>query len=126
MAEPTTRQTNPFRRVISINASGGALVLISASKFAKYVEIQECPPEDSVTYAPQGLIYTLPDDGYTAQLPLVPGMIWSGGDSSYRGKLGFASPAMTDPANNAIPATPYMKAISGTGTATQVMVTEWS
>lgn len=123
---PTTRQTNPKRTLVAINASGGALVLISASKFAKYVEIQECPPEDSVTFNPQGLIYTLPDDGYVYEYPLVPGQIWSAGDESYRGKLGFAIPAMTDPANNSIPATPYMKAISGTGTATQVMVTEWS
>jgi hypothetical protein len=126
MTEPTTRQTNPKRTLVAVNASGGALVLISASKFAKYVEIQECPPEDSVTYAPQGLIITLPDDGYVYEYPLLPGQIWSGGDDTYRAKLGFAIPAMTDPANNTIAATPYMKVISATGTATQVMVTEWS
>jgi hypothetical protein len=126
MTEPTTRQTNPKRTLVIVPANNGAAVLISASKFTKYVEIQECPPEDSVTYAPQGLIYTLPDDGYVYQYPLVPGQIWSAGDNTYRGKLGFAVPAMTDPANNAIPATPYLKAISGTATATQVMVTEWS
>jgi hypothetical protein len=126
MTEPTTRQTNPKRTIVTLNASGGALVLISASKSAKYVEITECPPEDSVTFNPQGIIYTLPDDGYVYQYPLAPGLIWSGGDASYRGKLGFAMPAMNDPAGNTIPATPYMKAISGTGTATQVMVTEWS
>lgn len=126
MTEPTTRQTNPSRRVISINAAGGLPVLISASKFAKYVEITECPPLDSITFAPQGLIITEPDDGYVTQLPLAPGLVWSIGDNSWRSKASVAAPAMTDPANNNIPATPYIKAISGTSTATQVMVTEWS
>lgn len=126
MTTPTTRQTNPKRTLVTINANNGALVLISASKFTKYVEIQECPPENSVALAAQGVIYTLPDDGYVYTYPLLPGQIWSGGDTTYRGKLGFAVPAMTDPANQSIPATPYMKVISGTATATQVMVTEWS
>lgn len=123
---PTTRQTNPTRTIVAINGSAGALVLISASKFAKYVEITECPPKDSVTFAPQGLIITQPDDGYVTQYGLVPGLIWSAGDNTYRAKLGLASPAMTDPAGNAIAATPYIKAISATATATQVLVTEWS
>ena len=127
MAEPTTRQSNPKRTVVAINASGGALVLISASKFAKYVEITECPPEGtSDTYAPQGLIVTLPDDGYFTQFGLPPGLIWSIGDNSWRSKASVAAPAMTDPAGNAIAATPYVKLVSATGTATNVQVTEWS
>ena len=96
MAEPTTRQSNPKRTVVAINASGGALVLISASKFAKYVEITECPPEGtSDTYAPQGLIVTLPDDGYVAQFGLPPGLIWSIGDNSWRSKASVAAPIRT-------------------------------
>ena len=92
----TTRQSNPKRTVVAINASGGALVLISASKFAKYVEITECPPEGtSDTYAPQGLIVTLPDDGYFTQFGLPPGLIWSIGDNSWRSKASVAAPAMT-------------------------------
>lgn len=127
MAEPTTRQSNPKRTVVAINASGGALVLISASKFAKYVEITECPPTGtSDTYALQGLIITLPDDGYVTQYGLPPGFVWSVGDNSWRSKASVAAPAMTDPAGNAIAATPYVKLVSATGTATNVQITEWS
>jgi hypothetical protein len=127
MTTPTTRQSNPKRTVVAINAAGGPLVLISASKFAKYVEITECPPTGtSDTYAPQGLILTLPDDGYVTQYGLPPGLIWSIGDNSWRSKAGVAAPAMTDPAGNSIPATAYAKLVSATSTATNVQVTEWS
>lgn len=125
-----TRQSNPKTTLINVNASGGTVVLISATKFAKYVEIQEAPPanfdNNAHPYAPQGLVFQLPDDNYTASYGLVPGEIWSIGDNTWRSKTSIGSPAMTDPANNAIPATPYMKVISATGTATQITLREWS
>jgi hypothetical protein len=124
----STRISNPSETIVAINGSGGAAVKISASKFAKYVEIQECPPKGYTgsNFAPEGLVYQKPDDNFVASYPLLPGEVLPLGDNTYRGKLGFASPAMTDPANNSIPATVYIQVLSATVTATQVRVREWS
>jgi hypothetical protein len=126
-----TRVSNPKETIVAINASGGAVTAISASKSSKYVEIQECPPQTynntgSEPFAPQGLLYTKPDDNFVTEYPLLPGEILPLGDNSYRGKLGFGFAGATDPAGNSIPATVYIKAISATSTATQVRVREWS
>jgi hypothetical protein len=126
-----TRITNPKETIVVINASGGTPVKISASKFAKYVEIQECAPTNynntgNEPFAPQGLVYQKPDDGFVASFPLLPGEILPLGDNTYRAKIAFATPAMTDPANQTIPATVYIQALSATSTATQVRVREWS
>lgn len=126
----STRITNPKTTVIAIPASGGAAVKISASKFAKYVEIQECPPSNfdnnAHPFAAQGLLFQLPDDNFTQSYGLNPGAVWSIGDNTWRSKAGVSSPAMTDPAGNAIAATVYIQALSATATATQVRVQEWS
>src|SRR5579863_8378615 len=124
------RQTNPKTRIISIPAAGGSPVIISASKMCRYVEIEECPPanfdNNTHAFAPQGLLFQLPDDGYTRSYGLVPGLIWSIGDKDWRSKPSVAWAGGNDPAGNAIPATPYMQALSATATATQVQVREWS
>lgn len=124
------RQTNPKTTLISINASNGALVLVSATKDTKYSEIQECPPATfdnaSNPYAPQGLVYTLPDDGYVQKYGLPPGAVLPTGDNNWRCKANVATSSKTDPANQAIPATPYAKIISATGTGTQITLKEWS
>ena len=125
-----TRVSNPTEIIVPINGSGGAAVKISASKFAKYVEIQECPPKnfDNNThpFAPQGLLYQKPDDNFVASYPLLPGEVLPLGDNTYRSHVGFANPDMKDPANNDIPATVYIQVLSATATATQVRVREWS
>jgi hypothetical protein len=122
------RITNPKTTVIAVPATGQ--VLISATKNCKYAEIVECPPatfnDGSIPFAPQGLLYTLPDDNYTAEYALLPAQTWAGGDNTYRGKLGFAFQGATDPAGQTIPATPYMKVASSSGVATQIRLTEWS
>jgi hypothetical protein len=123
-----TRITNPKYTVIAIPAAGQ--VLISATKSCKYVEIVEVPPatfnNTTVPFAPQGLLYALPDDNYVHEYGLLPAQTWTGGDNTYRGKLGFAFQGATDPAGNTIPATPYMKIASASGVATQIQLTEWS
>ena len=122
------RITNPKTTVIAIPSSGQ--VLISATKTAKYVEIQECPPANfnngSNPYAPTGLLFALPDDGYVQEYGLIPGSIWSAGDNTWRSKPSIGWQGATDPAGNSIPATPYMKAASAGGVATQVTLKEWS
>lgn len=119
---------NPKRRVIAINGSGGAAVLISASIFAGYAEIQECPPGGgSFTGAngnPQGLNIQRADENYVNTYGLNPGSIWAIGDAIQKNRSeGVSSMVMADGSTR--PATPWVKVISATVTATNVQVTEW-
>jgi hypothetical protein len=129
-AAPTTRITNPKERVIAINGSAGALVLISCSKFCRYVEISECAPGGGSftggNFNPQGINYNLPDDGYVATYALLPGATLSFGDQSWHRDQQFGVPPMTDPAGNSIVGTPILKAISAQAGTTQLLVREWS
>lgn len=114
----------------AIAAAGGTLVLIAATKNAKYVEIQECAPSTfdnaATPYAPQGLIYTLPDDGFVVKHALLPGAILSFGDNTFKRDRAIGVGPMTDPAGNAILGTPYCKLVSATATTTQTEQREWS
>jgi len=127
------RITNPKKRIITINGSGGAVVAISASKFARYIEIQECPPGGGAAatftggnFAAQGMNYQQPDDGFTNWLGLAPGAVLALGDNNWRRDVGFGVPVRTDPAGNSIAATIYGKFISATVTGTQVEVREFN
>jgi len=115
---------SPIRRVIAINGSGGAAVIIKSTTFARYVEIQECPPtnfdNNANPFAPQGLLYQLPADGNTASFGLLPGVVWSLGDQNYPMTRPVGSPTWTDPAGQAAGGTEYMQVKSATATATQV------
>lgn len=124
------RQTNPKRTLIQVPATGGAVVLVSATKTARYVEIQEVPPSNfdnnANPYAPQGLLYQLPDDNFTQSYGLVPGAVLLFGDLNWRSKPSIGQIKMTDPAGQAIAATPYVKVLSATATATQIELREFS
>jgi hypothetical protein len=129
--QPMTRITNPKETIIAVPASGGAAVIISATKTARYIEIQECAPSTynntgNAPFAPQGLVYQKPDDNYVASFPLLPGEIVAIGDNNWRSKASIGWQGATDPAGNSIPATPYIKVLSATATATQVRLREWS
>lgn len=117
----------PTIRVIAINAAGGALVTISASIFAGYVEIEECPPGGGAfvgsNYAPQGLNYSLPDDNYTLVYGLDARVIKQFGDAIRKNRsIGIKS--ITYPDGSVRAATPYGKFVSAQN-ATQVEVREW-
>ena len=129
----TTRQTNPKKTIITIPGSAGTPKLIAGTKFARYIEIQECPPGGGVAttytggnYAPQGMNYTLPDDGFSAQNPLLPGAILALGSNDWKRDRGYGVPPITDPAGNTIAGTPFGKFLSATVTTTQVELREWS
>ncbi len=120
----------PKVRVVAINGSAGAQVLIAASSFCRYVEITECPPNGLAgftggNYAPQGLIYQRPDDGYVAAFGVVPGDVIAIGDKQFARDRTVGVPPMTDPAGTSNPGTPFIKVKSATVTATQVQVSEW-
>lgn len=122
---------NPKQRVIAINAAGGTVVLISSSKFARYVEIVECAPNgatyNGTNFSPTGINYNLPDDGYVATYALLPAQTLPIGDNSWKRDKAVGVPTgMTDPAGNAIGPQGYVKMISATASATQVLVREWS
>lgn len=125
---------NPRRRVVAINASGGALVTIQPTGSCRYMEIQECPPGGGVfdnnvhPYSPQGLNYTKGDDGFVAIIAANPGAIITLGDNSWARDKSLSNFATaTDPAGNAIPQSPQaqLKLVSATSTATQVEVREY-
>lgn len=119
----------PKRTVIALNASGGAYVSIPCSRFARYVEISECPPDGGSftggNYAPQGTNFTLPDDGFVHVNALLPGDVMPIGDRNFPRDRG-GQPGWTDPTGAAVGATIYCKMKSATITATQVQVLEWS
>ena len=126
----------PRRRIVAINGSGGAYVLVQASGPCRYMEIQECPPGGGTftgsNFAPQGLNYQRGDENYANTYPANPGEILTLGDQSWHRERMIGLPAgMTDPAGNPIASSTgqseqsSLKIISATATATQVMVKEW-
>ena len=122
-------KSNPKRTIVALNGSAGAFVTISASKFARYVEIAECPADGGAftgTFTAQGLNYELPDDNFATQHPLAAGAIFQLGQKELPSEKAIGQPGWTTPDNQAVPATIYMKAKSATVTATQVEVREWS
>lgn len=120
------------RRVININAAGGALVLVAATAGSRKVVIQECPPAAGVwngaNWNAQGLNYTLPDDAFVTIYPLLPDdplvfdnpIAQGAGGGSLQG-----GPAQSDPAGRTIAARVYCKLVSA-ALATQVLVIEYS
>lgn len=125
--------TNPKRRTIAVNGSAGALVLISASIFTGYVEIQECPPGSEQAgggtytggaFTGQGLNYQRADENYANTYPLIPGQILQFGDA-IRKNEGIGTPSWTYPDGSVRAATPLIKVISASVTASQVEVREW-
>lgn len=119
----------PKVRVVAINGSAGAQVLIAASSFCRYVEIVECPPNGGSftgsNFAPQGLNYQRPDDAYTATFGLLPADTLTFGDKQFARDRAVGVPPMTDPAGTSNPGTPFIKVKSATVTATQVQINEW-
>lgn len=123
-----TNISNPKRRVIAINGSAGAYVLVSASIFAGYAEIAECPPGGGAFTGangnPQGLNIQRADENYVNTYGLNPGAIWAIGDAIRKDRSeGVPSFGMADSSTR--PATPWVKVISATVNATQIQVTEW-
>lgn len=114
--------TDPQIRLIAIPANPGAAVLISASIFCGYAEIQEWPLASGA--ALQGLTITRSDENYVNQYPLPPGSIWPIGDPIKKSRSeGVPAFGMADGSTR--PATPWVEIISATATATQVQVREW-
>jgi hypothetical protein len=119
----------PKRTVIAINGSGGAFVNIPATCFARYVEITECPPTGGAftggNYAPQGINFTSPDDGFVAVDGLVAGDVLPLGSKDQPRDRAVGTPGWTDPAGAVIAPTIYAKMRSATVTGTQVEVREY-
>lgn len=124
----------PQRRTVAVAAAGGVPVLISASIFCGYAEIQECPLGSEVsatkydgtaaTFAAQGLNVTRADENYVNTYGLPPGSIWQIGDAIRKSRC-EGVPARTDADGSVRPATPWIKVVSATATTTQVEVREW-
>lgn len=113
--------TDPQVRLIAIQAAGGNAVLVSASIFCGYAEIQEWPLGGQ---ALQGLVITRADENYANNYPLPPGSIWTIGDDKKKSRSeGVPSMGMADGSTR--PATPWVKVISNTANATQIQVKEW-
>jgi len=116
---------DPKERIIAVNGSGGGQVLISASIFTGYVEIEECPPAAYVgAFNAQGIVYQRADENYANNYPLVPGDAIIIGDSVQKNRS-MGVPQMTMADQTVRPATPFVKVISATVTATNVRVREW-
>ena len=129
MSVNTAGSTNvgtPVRRIVAINGSAGAYVLISASIFAGYAEVVETPSEPYAggAFVGQGLNYQRSDENYANTYPLVPGQILQVGDAINK-RHSEGVPAMTMADSSVRPATPWFKIISATVTATAVQVSEW-
>jgi len=121
------------RTIYAINGSGGALVSIPATAGSRRVEIVECAPGGGLytggNFAPQGLNYTRPDDGFVTILPLLPAATLVLDDVRATGKgagVFQGGPAQTDPAGNTVAARIHCKLISATATSTQVLVIEFA
>lgn len=122
----------PQRRTIAINAAGGAVVLVSASIFCGYAEIQECPPGSEAAggvytggnFNPQGLNIQRADENFANTYGLAPGAIWPIGDAINKSKT-EGIPGFTYPDQSVRPPTPWVKVISATAVATQIEVREW-
>jgi hypothetical protein len=129
----TVSPNSPKRTIYAINAAGGAIVAIPATAASRKVVITECPPGggtfNDANFAPQGLNYQLPNDGFVTIYPLLPADSLVLGNLIAEGKgagplQGY--PAQQDPGGRTIPAFIYAKIISATATATQVMVLEYA
>jgi hypothetical protein len=121
-----TNRSNPVKREIAVNASGGAEVLISASIATGYIEILEMPaePYGGGAFTGQGLNYQRADENYANTYPLPPGAILAIGDSIRKNRC-EGMPGWTYPDGTVRPPTPLVKVISATATATNVEVREW-
>ena len=117
---------NPKRTIIAVNGSAGAQVIISATQFDGYVEITEVPavPYAGGAFTGQGCNYQRADEAYANTYPLTPGTILQFGDA-IRKNEGIGVPAMTMADGSARVATPFIKIISATVTATQIQLSEW-
>src|SRR5271169_2894754 len=121
-----TNRVNPIRRLIAVNGSAGAYVLVSASQGSfGYVEITEAPSEPYTgTFTAQGINYQRADENYANTYPLPPGGILQIGDAIKKdGHVGISS--FTYPDGVVRPATPYVKVLSATATATAIQISEW-
>jgi hypothetical protein len=113
---------DPQVRLIAVNGSAGAEVVISASVPSGYVTIQEWPLTPSSVL--QGLSIQRADEDYVNTYPLPPGSIWEIGDSIRKNRCeGMQS--FTYPDGVVRPATPWIRVISATANPTQVMVKEY-
>jgi hypothetical protein len=127
-----SNSNSPTRRTIAINGSAGAYVLISASIFAGYAEIQEVPPGSEAAggaytggvFTGQGVNIQRADENYVNTYGMAPGAIWQIGDAIRKNHC-EGVPAMTMADGSARPATPWIKVKSATVTATQVECREW-
>lgn len=129
----TVSPNSPKRTIYAINAAGGAVVAIPATASTRKVVIRECPPGaggfNDQNFAPQGINYQLPNDGFVTVYPLLPADSLEFGNLIAEGKgagplQGYA--AQQDPGGRTIPAFIYCKMISATATATQVLVLEYA
>lgn len=128
-AAPSTRITNPKKRIIALNGSAGAYTLIACSKFCRYVEIQECAPAIGLTgsdFSPEGVNYTLPDDGFVSIMSVLPGAVLALGDQSWHRAQLFGVPPITYADGSTVAGTPIGKFISAQSGTTQVEVREWT
>lgn len=123
----------PKRRVVAINAAGGALVGIKPTIPCRKMEIVECPPGGGswtgANASFQGLNYTLADDGYLAIIPQLPGdTIRLGDDVSFGAGTGRALgwPVRQDPTGTTITPPDLIRLVSASASATQVEVREWA
>jgi hypothetical protein len=121
----------PRRRTIAIQGSGGAYVLIPASINCRYAEIQEMPGDSESggsytgAFTAQGINYQQADENYANTYGLTPGTILQLGDRNPPRDRAIGMIGFTYPDGTVRPATPFIKAISSTVTATQVEVREW-
>lgn len=123
----------PVRRVVTVNASGGAFVTISPSGPCRYMEISECPPNagtyDGTNFNPTGCNYQRADEAYANTYALLPGATLALGDRSFGRDRQIGIPAgMTDPAGQAIAQSVIgtIKIKSATAGTTQVEVDEYN
>lgn len=121
-----TNLSSPVRRLIALNGSGGAFIVISASIFAGYVEIVEVPaePYSGGAFTGEGTNYQRADENYANTYPLVPGGILQIGDAILKNRS-VGVPGFTQSDGTARPATPYFKMKSASANATNVQITEW-
>lgn len=119
-------RSNPVRRIIAVQGSGGITVLISASVPTGYVEIVESPPSAGYTgtFTGQGLNYQRADENYANTYPLTPGTTLQIGDS-IRKNRSEGMPGFTYADGSVRPPTPFIKVISASVTATNVQVSEY-
>lgn len=120
----------PKVTVIALNGNQGLFVNIPCSRWSRYVEINECPPDKSTyvgdNYAPQGVNYSLPDDNFTEVFGLIAGNMLIRGSRDNPRDRAIGNPGWTDAFGQAAGGTIYCKMRSATVAVTQVEVREWS